>query len=109
MVYFPPMELTPRSFRCFLNLYPPYLFSILFIKPARTKITYHFKITDEQLAKIYQDLETTPMIRPEFSVTGMDEAGDACVQVRKVIYIRKNPKRMETPNSSPVTTDSTAK
>lgn len=148
------MELSPRSFRFFTNLYPPYLFSrtrvkyispdwkelvvelkrslltrnyvgttfggslyqaadpfymlmlihimgiknyiiwdqsaeIDFIKPARTKVTYHFKISDEQLARILRDLETKTIVRPEFLVDGVDQEGDICVHIRKVIYIRK--------------------
>jgi hypothetical protein len=66
---------------------------IVFTKPARTKVTYRFKITDEQLEKIYRDLETNPIVRPEFLVEGVDEEGDACVRIHKVIYIRKKTKK----------------
>lgn len=62
---------------------------ISFVKPARSKVTYHFKITDEQLAQIRKDLETSPIIRPQFYVDGIDEAGDSCVRIRKGLYIRK--------------------
>jgi hypothetical protein len=66
---------------------------IVFTKPARTKVTYHFKITEEQLAQIHQDLKTNTIIHPEFFVEGVDEAGDTCVQIRKGLYIRKKPKK----------------
>ncbi len=148
------MELGPRAFRFFVNLYPPYLFSrtrvkyiapdwkemrvelakslftrnyvgttfggslyaatdpffmlmlikilgikdyivwdkgasIDFKKPARTKITYRFLITEEALKKIRGDLETQGKSLPEFQVDGIDKDGEICVTVRKTIYIRK--------------------
>ena len=152
------MKLTPRKFRFFMNLYPPYFFTrtkvksvsadwreavvvlkkslltrnyvgttfggslysatdpflmlmliqimgikdyiiwdkgavIDFKKPARTDITYVFKITDEDLKKIEADLNAAGKSVPEFLVEGKDQAGEVCVAVKKAIYIRrKNPK-----------------
>ena len=157
------MLLNPRTFKFFMNLYPPYFFSrtrvksvskdfkeivvvvkkslltrnyvgttfggslyqatdpffmlmlirimglkdyiiwdqdaeIIFVKPARSKITYRFIITDEQLEKIKRDLEQNSTVRPQFFVEGRDESGDVCVQIRKGIYIRKKEKKKETIN-----------
>jgi acyl-coenzyme A thioesterase PaaI-like protein len=157
-LYFLDMELTPRSFRILMNLYPPYLFSrtrvkfvsldwkevvvelkkslltrnyvgttfggslyqaadpffmlmlikimgikdyiiwdqdaeVVFTKPARSKVTYHFKITDEQLGQIRKDLEQNPIVRPQFYVDGVDDEGETCIRIRKGLYIRKKIKK----------------
>lgn len=65
---------------------------VIFMKPARSRVTYHFKVTDEQLAGIHKDLEQNPIIRPHFEVEGVDEEGDVCVKIRKGLYIRKKGK-----------------
>lgn len=148
------MNLGPRGFRYFLNLYPPYLFSrtrvrsispdwreivvelpkslltrnyvgttfggslyaasdpfymlmlvkilgiknyiiwdkeghIEFLKPARTKITYRFVITDDTLAKIRREVDSIGKSLPEFYVEGTDSDGNACVRIRKKVYIRR--------------------
>lgn len=62
---------------------------ILFIRPARSKITYHFEITDADIANIKEGLKTEPVVRPQFKVEGIDKHGEICVVVKKVIYIRK--------------------
>ena len=63
--------------------------TIDFKKPARSRITYCFKITDEALAKIAEDLKTKGKSLPEFEVSGVDTEGVVCVAVRKLLYIRK--------------------
>jgi len=52
-------------------------------------VTYHFKVTDEDLALIQKELETKEKIVPEFLVQAVDEEGNVCVEVKKLIYIRK--------------------
>lgn len=52
-------------------------------------MTYHFKVTDEDLALIQKELETKEKIVPEFLVQAVDEEGNVCVEVKKLIYIRK--------------------
>lgn len=148
------MNLGPRAFRFFLNLYPPYLFSrtrvrsispdwrevvvelpksiltrnyvgttfggslysaadpfhmlmlvkilgikdyiiwdkegeIEFLKPARSKITYRFVITDDDLAKIRREVDSIGKSLPEFLVEGADGGGNVCVKIRKVVYVRR--------------------
>lgn len=62
---------------------------IFFLKPARSMITFHFKITDEDLEKIHESLKEQEIIRPVFTVTGKDEEGVECIKVMKTIYIKK--------------------
>lgn len=148
------LDLSPRGFKWFMNLYPPYLFSgtrvkhiaadwrhiivllhksfltrnyvgttfggsmyaaadpfymlmlikimginnyiiwdkgasIDFRKPAKTHLTYDFEITDDDLAKIHAQLDESGKALPEFHVQGIDTAGDVCVSVRKILYVRK--------------------
>lgn len=61
---------------------------IQFIRPARSKITYHFVITDSALADIREKLKTQPKVIPEFIAEGTDQWGEVCVRVEKTIYIR---------------------
>jgi hypothetical protein len=148
------MNLGPRGFRFFVNLYPPYLFSrtrvkyiasdwkemivelsksiltrnyvgttfggslysaadpffmlmlakifglkdyiiwdkgaqVEFKRPARSKITYRFLITDKALQKIHQDLNDQGKSLPDFQVDGIDKDGEICVSVKKSLYLRK--------------------
>lgn len=145
---------TPRSFRFFMNLYPPYFFTrtrvtyisqdfkevivklkksimtrnyvgttfggsiyaagdpffmlmliqilgikefivwdqdakIEFLKPARSTLTYHFKITEENLAAIHKELEESGLSRPIFTLDITDEEGQVCARLEKGLYIRK--------------------
>ncbi len=69
--------------------------SIDFKKPARTDITYVFKITDEDLRKIESDLNTRGKSIPEFLAEGKDKEGEVCVTIRKTVYIRRKNKAGE--------------
>jgi hypothetical protein len=60
-----------------------------FKKPARSKITYRFLVTEEDLQRIYQELETKGKSLPEFLVEGKDKDGEVCVSIHKLLYIRK--------------------
>lgn len=148
------MKLTPKSFRFFINLYPPFIFTrtkvkyiapdwkritviikkslltrnyvgttfggslfaatdpfymimlikilgiedyivwdqsseITFIKPARTKVTFDFRITEEQLSELRDSLKKEKVVRPTYWVEGKGTSGETVVKVRKVIYIKR--------------------
>lgn len=57
-------------------------------KPARSTITFTFILTDEQIQKIKDDVARHEKIRPEFEIEGIDEEGQVCVLVKRVIYLR---------------------
>jgi acyl-coenzyme A thioesterase PaaI-like protein len=60
-----------------------------FKKPARTSLTFHFKLGSERVVDLKNQLETNKKILPEFSVDGVDAEGAVCVTVNKLVYIRK--------------------
>lgn len=62
---------------------------ISFLKPARSKISYHFKISQQDLDNIRRDLEQKGISRPELFVEGLDQDGDICIKVKKTLYVRK--------------------
>jgi len=64
-----------------------------FLKPARSTITYHFRISDKDLDKIKQDIAKNGISRPTFMAEGIDKEGVVCVRVKKGLYVRKK-KRM---------------
>ena len=63
--------------------------NIRFRRPGRGRVTAQFRITDEQLAAIRQQLETTEKIEPTFSVEVRDEGGEEIAVVEKVIQVRR--------------------
>lgn len=60
-----------------------------FKKPARSRVTYRFVVTDRDLARIRQDLSQRGKSLPEFHVNGVDEEGDVILSVKKLLYVRK--------------------
>ncbi len=60
-----------------------------FKKPGRTTITYHFRVTDDDLRKIYDELAAKGKTVAEFFAEGKDESGDVCIRVKKFVYVRK--------------------
>ncbi|MBL7685859.1 MAG: YiiD C-terminal domain-containing protein [Deltaproteobacteria bacterium] len=60
-----------------------------FKKPARSKITYHFRITDDDLERIQKEISERGKIVSFFTVNGIDREGQICVVIKKGIYIRK--------------------
>ncbi len=63
-----------------------------FKKPVRSKITYRFVVTDDDLKRIEAALQEKGKTVHEFLVDGMDENGDVCVSVKKHIYVRRKDK-----------------
>lgn len=62
--------------------------SIEYKKPARSTITFTFILTDEQIQKIKEDVARHGKIRPEFEIEGIDEEGQVCVLVKRILYLR---------------------
>ena len=60
-----------------------------FKKPARSKLTYHFVITEAEVNAIQQGLKENGKVLPEFRVQGVDQEGEVCIDVQKTLYIRK--------------------
>jgi len=58
-------------------------------KPARSKITYRFTITDDDIKNINEELNRRGKSLPEFRADGLDKNGQVCCSVRKVVYIKK--------------------
>ncbi len=63
--------------------------SIRFRRPGRGKVTAQFRIADQQLAYIREQLETIEKLEPTFSVEVKDAAGEVVAQVEKVLQVRK--------------------
>ncbi len=63
-----------------------------FKRPVRSKLTYRFVITEEDLRHIEEDLKTKDKSLPEFDVRGIDKSGEICISVRKILYIRRKAK-----------------
>lgn len=59
-----------------------------FKKPVRSNITFTFRFTPEQIQELVRDAHDKGKIVPVFTVQGVDEAGEVCVEVKKAIYIR---------------------
>jgi len=59
-----------------------------FRRPARSDLTFHFVIRDEDLENIQHELEASGKAVPEFEVSGVDATGEICVVIKKLIYIK---------------------
>ncbi len=65
--------------------------SIKFIKPGRSTLYAHFKITDQEILEIKESLKDHPSIDRSFHVNLVDGEGKLHVAVEKTLYIsRKN-------------------
>jgi len=62
---------------------------IRFRKPGKGKVRAEFRLTDEQLDDIREQLKTLPKYEPTFVVEVKDESGDVVAEVQKVLHIRK--------------------
>lgn len=60
-----------------------------FKKPARSKVTYRFVVTDEDLQKIQEEITARGKSVYTFHVNGMDAEGEICIAAKKFVYIRK--------------------
>lgn len=63
-----------------------------FKKPVRTTITFRFILTPEDLEEMRTTTDTKGKILKIFHVSGVDEEGNECVSVKKIVYVRKKEK-----------------
>ena len=76
------------------NLGPGYIVwdkaaSIRFRKPGKGKVVASFRLSDEQIEEIRQQLKTQEKIEPTFMVEVKDETGDVVAEVQKVLHVRR--------------------
>ena len=65
--------------------------SIRFRKPGRGKMLASFRLSEEQIASIRQQLQTQEKVEPTFVVEVKDESGEIVAQVQKLLHVRKKP------------------
>jgi len=63
--------------------------TIRFRKPGKGKVTASFRLSDETIAHIRQQLETEEKVQPTFKVEIRDEADVVVAEVEKVLHVRK--------------------
>lgn len=63
--------------------------TIRFKKPGRGTVKCEFRLTEEQLRKIKDELKEKNKIEPVFYVEVKDEAGDVVAEVEKTLYVRR--------------------
>jgi len=76
------------------NLGPDYIVwdksaAIRFRKPGKGKVTASFRLSDEEIAGIRQQLETEDKLQPTFKVEVRDEENTVVAEVEKVLHVRK--------------------
>jgi acyl-coenzyme A thioesterase PaaI-like protein len=62
--------------------------SIEYVAPGRSKVTAHFRLTEERIAEIRAQAAGGEKIFPEFEVEVKDAAGEVVARVRKTLYVR---------------------
>jgi hypothetical protein len=63
--------------------------SIRFRKPGKGKMVASFRLTEEQIESIRQQLQTQEKAEPTFVVQVTDESGEVVAEVQKLLHIRK--------------------
>ena len=63
--------------------------SIRFRKPGRGKMRASFRLSEEQIETIRQQLETQEKVEPSFLVEVKDENGELVAEVQKLLHVRK--------------------
>ena len=76
------------------NLGPDYVVwdkaaHIRFRRPGKGTVRAEFRITDQQLDEIREQLKTEPKLEPTYPVEVKDESGAVVAEVQKVLHIRK--------------------
>ena len=62
---------------------------IEFIRPGTTTVTAEFKLTEEDLQKIKEEVKRRGKFLPEFDVFVKDLNDEIVAKVKKIIYVRK--------------------
>jgi acyl-coenzyme A thioesterase PaaI-like protein len=63
--------------------------SIRFRKPGKGKMLASFRLSEEQIEAIRQQLQTQEKVEPIFLVEIRDEAGELVAEVQKLLHVRK--------------------
>jgi hypothetical protein len=63
--------------------------TIRFRKPAKGRVTASFRLSEEQIEDIRQQLETHDKVQPTFTLEVRDEANAVVAEVDKVLHVRK--------------------
>ena len=63
--------------------------SIRFRKPGKGKMLASFRLTEEQVESIRQQLQTQEKVEPTFMVQVKDENGEVVAEVQKLLHVRK--------------------
>jgi acyl-coenzyme A thioesterase PaaI-like protein len=65
--------------------------SIRFRRPGKGKMLASFRLTEEQIESIRQQLQTQEKVEPTFVVQVTDENGEVVAEVQKLLHVRKKP------------------
>jgi acyl-coenzyme A thioesterase PaaI-like protein len=65
--------------------------SIRFRKPGKGKMLASFRLTEEQIESIRQQLQTQEKVEPMFVVQVKDENGEVVAEVQKLLHVRRKP------------------
>jgi len=76
------------------NLGPDYIVwdksaSIRFRKPGKGKMLASFRLAEEQIESIRQQLQTQEKVEPTFLVQVTDETGEVVAEVQKLLHVRR--------------------
>jgi acyl-coenzyme A thioesterase PaaI-like protein len=63
--------------------------SIRFRRPGRGNVKAEFRLSEQQLDHIRQQLETADKVEPAFTVEVRDDLGEIVAHVEKVVQVRK--------------------
>lgn len=63
--------------------------SIRFRKPGKGKMLANFRLSEEQIDSIRQQLQTQEKVEPIFLVQVKDESGEVVAEVQKLLHVRK--------------------
>ena len=63
--------------------------SIRFRKPGKGKMLASFRLSEEQIESIRQQLQTQEKVEPNFVVQVKDENGEVVAEVQKLLHVRK--------------------
>jgi len=62
--------------------------SIRFRRPGRGRVRAEFRLTEERLAQIRDELRSVEKVEPVFTVEVKDDAGEVIAVVEKVLHVR---------------------
>ena len=63
--------------------------SIRFRRPGKGKMLAVFRITDQQIEAIREQLRNEVKVEPVFTVEVKDEAGEVVAEIQKTVHVRK--------------------